>query len=78
MIKEFSVDSLNLPITVAQLLFELGLATTQAEMRRMVWGEQILIDNTPLNTELVFFFREADELKGKTIKVGGKSLIKLV
>ena len=78
MIKEFSVDGLSFPITVAQLVLELGFATTQVDMQRLVCGEQILLNNTPLNAQLFYFFKEADELRGKTVKVGGKSLVRFV
>lgn len=76
--EEFNVESLNFPITTSQLLVDTGISCSSSDMKRLIYGTTIMLENSPLNSEMSHIFGCPDELKGKHLKIGRRVRIKFV
>lgn len=78
-IREVSLEEITFPITAEQLLFELQLTMSSSDTKRLIWGTTIMLDNDLLNTNLsTIVFQKADELRGKSIKIGKSKVVKMI
>lgn len=75
--REVSLSTLKFPITVAQLLYEIEIPSS-SELKRIVWGMRITLNNTPLNEELAHIFFSPDDLMGTTLCIGRHKIFKFV
>lgn len=76
--KEFNTDLLDFPITASKLLVDTGISVSSSDMKRLVWGTTIMLDEAPLNCDMAKVFSSPLELKNKQLKIGRRTKIKFV
>lgn len=77
-VREVSLEEIRFPLTVTQLLLELGLTVSSSDTKRLIWGTTIMLENSPLNCEMGHIFQEPKDLAGKHLKIGRSKVIKFV